>query len=178
MRFAGPLFVLLVASSAHAVPYVDPTAIEADAPEMLEPSAVYSFCGAHNFVISLDPVQLRRGKADGEELKHPLDEHGGTKTIECKQNNGLIVANLRISPPGGNVMCGAVHHVDVKLQINDQMLVATQFAEHCAPWGLTLTSLSLLEYGEAFPPSTLRMCGYWRQDVAVADSRLKVDNPN
>jgi hypothetical protein len=173
MRFAGPLFALLFASSVNAVPYVDPTAIEADGPEMLQPSAIYSFCGAHSFAISLDPAQPRHGKTDVQELKHPLDEHGGTKAIECKQGNGLIVATLRISPPGANGMCAAVHYVHVKLQVNGQMLLATKFAEHCAPWGLT--SLSLVEYGEAFPPSTLRMCGYWRQDVAVANSAIKVD---
>ena len=173
MRFAGPLFALLFASSVDAVPYVDPTAIEADGPEMLEPSAIYSFCGAHSFAISLDPVQPTRGKTDGEELKHSLDEHGGTKAIECKQGNHLIVATLRITPPGGNGMCAAVHSVHVKLQVNGQMLLATKFAEYCAPWGLTW--LSVLEYGKAFPPSTLRMCGYWRQDVAVANSGIKVN---
>jgi hypothetical protein len=173
MRFAGPLFALLLASGVHAAPYVDPTAIEADAPEMLQPSAIHSFCGPHAFAISVDPVQLRRGQGDGEALTYPLDEHAGTKTIECKQNDGRIVATLRITPPGGNGFCGAVHYVHVKLQIDDQLLLATKFAEYCAPWGLT--SLSLIEYSEAFPPSTLRMCGYWRASVPVADSQLKVD---
>lgn len=173
MKFVGPLLALFFAASVHAVPYVDPTAIEADAPEMLQPSAIYSFCGARTFAISLDPAHLRQGRTDGEELKHPLDEHGGTKTIECKQGDDRIVATLRISPPGGNGMCGAVHYVHVKLEVNDQMLLATKFAEYCAPWGLT--SVSLLGYGEAFPPSTLRMCGYWQQNVAVIDSQIKVD---
>jgi hypothetical protein len=173
MRLAGPLFALLFSSSANAVPSVDPTAIEADSPDMLQPSAIYSFCGAHSFAISLDPVPPRRGKTDGEELKHPLDEHGGTKAIECKQGNGLIVATLQISPPRENGMCAAVHYVHVKVQVNGQMMLATKFAEYCAPWGLT--SLSLVGYGEAFPPSTLRMCGYWRGNVAVANSEIKVD---
>jgi len=173
IRLAGPMYTLLVASSVHAAPDVDPTAIEADGPEMLQPSAIHSFCGAHRFAISLDPGPPRHDQPKGEEIKHPLDEHGGTKSIECKQGDGLIVATLRIAPPGGNGMCAAVHHVHVKLQINGQMLLATKFAEYCAPWGLT--SLSLIEYGEAFPPSTLRMCGYWRGNVAVANSGIEVE---
>jgi hypothetical protein len=140
---------------------------------MLEPSAIYSFCGMHSFVISLDPVQPRQGKTQGEALKHPLDEQGGNKTIECKQGNGVIAATLKISPPRESGMCAAVHYVHVKVQVNGQTLLVTKFAEYCAPWGLT--SLSLLGYSEAFPPSTLRMCGYWRQNVAVAKRGIEVE---
>jgi hypothetical protein len=32
----------------------------------------------------------------------------------------------------------------------------------------------MLEHGGgAFPPSTLRICGYWREDVAVAERPIK-----
>ncbi len=172
MRFAGPLFALLFASGVHALPYVDPTAIEADAPEMLQPSAVYSFCAARTFAIALEPVQPRHAEIEGEELKHPLDEHGGRRTIECKLGKDLIAATLRISPPGGNGMCGAVHFVGLELQVNDQLLLGTKFAEYCSPWGIT--SVTLIKYDAGYPLATVRMCGYWREDVAVANSGIKV----
>ena len=149
MRFAGPLFALLFASGVHALPDVDPSAFEADGPEMLEPSAVYSFCAARTFVISLEPVQPRHAKIEGEELKHPLDEHGGTKAIECKLGKDLIAATLRITPPGGNRMCGAVHFVDLELQVNDQLLLGTKFANYCSPWGIS--SVTLRKFVAAYP---------------------------
>lgn len=56
-------------------------------------------------------------------------------------------------------------NVNVRFRVNNQMLLTTQFAEYCAPWGLT--SFALLGYGKKFPSSTLRVCGYWSQQVAI-----------
>lgn len=172
---AKSLCALLIVQCAHASPYVDPTAIEAEAPEMLEPTAFHTFCGPSDFVVSLDPAKPSRanGQVDGSELKHALDDQGGTKTVTCKQGNQEIVATFDITPPGEQGFCGAVHHVKVRVRVDNQMLVTSKFADYCTLWGVT--SITLLGRGSASPAATLRVCGYWQGQVAVRNGKDALD---
>jgi hypothetical protein len=140
---------------------------------MLQPTAFYSFCSPNAFAMSLDPVQLRSAdKAQGEEVKHPLDQEGGTKTIACKQGGREVVASLKVVPPHESGMCAALHHIHVRLSVDGQVLLTTKFANHCAPWGLS--SLSLLGLGESSRYSTLRSCGYWNEEIAVSQGQGQI----
>jgi hypothetical protein len=161
------LYISLLAQAAHASPYVDPTAIEADAPEMLQPSDFYTFCGPNDFVLSLDPAKPQRPNAPpvGEEVKHALDEQGGTKVVSCALGTHELVATFDIAPPSERGWCAAVHHIKVRVRIDDQMLLSTKFAEYCTHWGIT--SLTLFGSGGR-SPSTLRVCGYWQGEVPLS----------
>jgi hypothetical protein len=171
MQIAKLLGALLFTQLSHAAGYVDPTAIDADAPEMLDPTAFYTFCGPNDFVVSLDAGKPRRSnrQVEGEESQYPLDAEGGTKTVSCKLGKQEIVATFDVNPPHERGMCAAVHRIGIKVDVDGQRLLKTKFAEYCTVWGIS--SLSLLSYGEGSPAAVLRVCGYWREDVPISRTK-------
>ncbi|MDD0841275.1 hypothetical protein [Pseudomonas sp. Gutcm_11s] len=138
MRLIITVILGLFAPVLTAAPLVDPWAIMAESPDMLDPEDVYTSCSDNRFVISLDAVNAPSEKATALPVKSPPWE----KEIRCTLNGREITSTLTVAEPRPTGICGATHHIEGNLAVdNARLLGNSNFANYCSMSGISSLSL-------------------------------------